>query len=424
LPLGELARHCYFMCRTYFDRARTKVLVASVVWLTSYGATLAAENLEFPAWIAGVRAEAAARGISDQILEQALADLEPMPRVVELDRHQPEFTQTFSRYLSKAVTDERVATGRELMRRNAKLLASIERQYGVPARFLVAFWGLETNYGRVKGGFPVIRALATLSFDGRRGAFFRSELFDALTILDQGHITNDAMKGSWAGAMGHTQFMPSSFLAYAVDRDGDRRMDLWNSVPDALASAANYLRHLEWNFGFTWGREVLLPEGFDVDLVAVSASARENNLPLHQWTDLGIRRANGGALPSADINASLVVPEGAEGAAFLVYENYNVILDWNRSVFYAIAVGHLADRLVGAGPLSAPPRTDEPLTRQEVIDLQLRLIELGYLSGEADGILGSKTRRAVKAFQSARGLVADGYADRTLVAEVVGNSTR
>ena len=412
------------MCRTYFDQARAKVLVASVIWLTSFGAGLAAENQEFPAWIAGVRAEAAASGISEQILEQALADLKPIPRVVELDRHQPEFTQTFSRYLSRAVTDERVTTGRNMMRRHAVLLASLEREYGVPARFLVAFWGLETNYGRAKGGFPVVGALATLSFDGRREAMFRRELLDALTILDQGHITNDSMKGSWAGAMGHTQFMPSSFLAHAVDRNADGRTDLWNSVPDALASAANYLRHLGWNFGFTWGREVLLPKGFDINLVSVSASAREHNLPLHRWAELGITRANGGALPSADINASLVVPEGAEGAAFLVYENYNVILSWNRSVFYAIAVGHLADRIVGAGPLSAPPRADEPLTRQEAIDLQLRLIELGHLSGEADGILGSKTRRAVKAFQSATGSIADGYADRPLAAEVANNSAK
>lgn len=396
-------------------RARIFALIMIATASTGHAAE---RNQEFSAWISGVRSEASSRGISDHTLNQALTNLEAIPRVVELDRQQPEFTQTFSRYLSRAVTDARVAKGREMMRRHAGLLASLERKYGVPARFLVAFWGLETNYGQVKGGFPVVGALATLSFDGRRDAFFRKELLDALKILDEGHVSVEAMKGSWAGAMGHTQFMPSSFLAHAVDRDGDNRKDVWNSVPDALASGANYLRHLGWNFGFTWGREVRVPPGFDIDLVSVSASAKETNLPLSRWAELGIKRANGGALPQADITASLVMPEGAEGAAFLVYDNYNVILDWNRSVFYAIAIGHLADRIAGAGPLVASPRTDEPLTRDDAIALQRGLIQLGHLDGDADGILGSGSRRAIKAFQSANNLVADGYADRALVADV------
>ena len=397
--------------------SRVAIIVASVLAASSLGHA-SEESQEFSAWVAGVRSEALSRGISERVLNQSLAELEPISRVVELDRQQPEFTQTFSRYLSRAVTEERIAKGRELMRRHAKLLSSLERNHGVPARFLIAFWGLETNYGRVKGGFPVIGALATLSFDGRREAFFRRELLDALTILEQGHIEVGSMKGSWAGAMGHTQFMPSTFLAHALDQDRDGRKDLWGSVPDALGSAAKYLSELGWQFGFRWGREVKLPADFDFDLASVSASAAENNLPLSHWADLQVKRANGSALPRADINASLVVPEGAEGAAFLVYDNYKVILDWNRSVFYAIAIGHLADRIAGAGPLIASPRTEAPLTREETIELQSHLIDLGYLSGDADGILGSQSRRAVKAFQSAKGLTADGYADRALVAEV------
>ncbi len=377
---------------------------------------------DFSAWLSGVKTEAAQRGISAGVLEQALADLELDPRVVELDRRQPEFTQTFSRYLGRAVTDARIKDGQDMMRRHANLLTALEREYGVPGRFLVAFWGLETNFGRIKGGFPVVGALATLSFDGRREAMFRRELFDALTILERGHIDAKSMTGSWAGAMGHTQFMPSTFLAHAIDRDGDGRVDLWNSIPDALGSAANYLHHLGWNFGFTWGREVRLPEGFDIDLASVSASAKETKLPLQQWADLGVKRADGGSLPLADITAALIIPEGAEGAAFLVYDNYNVVLNWNRSVFYAIAIGHLADRLAGMGPLVAQPRTDEPLSRSEVIDLQRGLIALEHLNGEADGILGSGSRRAVKSFQTANGLTADGYADRELANAVLVKS--
>ncbi len=410
------------MKRNIFAYARVVALAVFALFATRPEVRAEAVDRDFSAWLAGVKAEAAQRGISAGILEQALGDLEPDPRVVVLDRRQPEFTQTFSRYLSRAVTDERIKDGQDMMRQHANLLTALEREYGVPARFLVAFWGLETNFGRVKGGFPVVGALATLSFDGRREAMFRRELFDALTILDRGDIDAKSMMGSWAGAMGHTQFMPSTFLAHAIDHDRDGRVDLWNSVPDALGSAANYLHHLGWNFGFTWGREVRLPTGFNIDLASVSASAKDTKLPLQNWSDLGVRRADSGALPVADITAALVVPEGAEGAAFLVYDNYNVILEWNRSVFYAIAVGHLADRLVGIGPLVAKPRTDEPLSRSEVMDLQNGLIALEHLTGAADGILGSGSRRAIKSFQAANGLVADGYADRELADAVMEKS--
>ncbi|MEQ9448924.1 MAG: lytic murein transglycosylase, partial [Rhodospirillaceae bacterium] len=376
----------------------------------------------FGDWLEDVRLEAARRGISSGTIETALTDLEPIPRVVELDRRQPEFSRTFADYIQIAVSEERVQRGKDVMRRHGGLLADLERQYGVPARFLAAIWGLETNFGQVTGGFPVIGALATLSYDGRRGEFFRRELFNALTIVDQGHISASAMQGSWAGAMGHTQFMPSTFLRHAVDHTGDGRADIWNSVPDALGSAANYLHNLGWNFGYTWGRQVRLPEDFDYSLVSVDAGAMELRLPLSRWAELGVRRVGGGALSAAEISAAVVTPEGAGGAAFLVYDNYNVILDWNRSVFYAIAVGHLADRLVGAPPLVSLATSAKALSRDEVIALQAGLIELGFLSGSADGILGSGTRRAVRAFQKANGLQTDGYADHALAAEVAGQT--
>lgn len=372
----------------------------------------------FAHWVAGARAEATTRGIGAATVQAAFTGIEPIPRVVELDRRQPEFSQTFSRYLTNAVTDRRIGDGRAQIAQHAALLSGLEQDYGVPARFLVAFWGLETNYGRVKGDYPVIAALATLAFDGRRSTFFREEMFNALRIADAGHIALADMRGSWAGAMGHTQFMPSTFLRHAVDRDGDRHINIWGSVPDALGSAANYLHSLGWDGGRTWGREVKMPAGFDVGMSSLDVDAKENILPLSEWSILGIHRTDGGRLPNLDIAASLVLPQGAKGPAFLVYENYRAILKWNRSAFYAIAVGHLADRLTGAGGLSVPVDQAPPLRREEVMALQEGLIAQRFLEGTADGIMGSGTRQAVRRFQKARGLPPDGYADRTLIAAV------
>lgn len=377
---------------------------------------LSSEN--FARWLDGVRAEAVKRGISETTIHAALDNLQPVARVVELDRRQPEFTQTFSRYLNNAVNAKRIADGRAMLAQHAKLLASLERDFGVQGRFLVAFWGMETNYGRVMGDFSVIAALATLAFDGRREAFFRDELFKALSILDKGHISLARMKGSWAGAMGNTQFMPSTFLRHAVDRDGDAHIDIWGSVPDALASAANYLHALNWDGEGTWGREVKLPRGFDVGLSSLDVDAKENIKPLPAWAQLGVRRADGGPLPRRDIGASLMLPQGAGGPALLVYENYRTILKWNRSAFYAIAVGHLADRMTGGEELTTLATATEPLRRQDVVTLQEGLISQGFLKGAADGVMGSGTRQAIRRFQQARGLPPDGYADKTLITVV------
>jgi membrane-bound lytic murein transglycosylase B len=372
----------------------------------------------FEAWLAQLRADALARGISRPTVETALAGLAPIPRVLELDRRQPEFTQTFWRYLDGAVTARRVADGQAMLKQHAALLRRIEQRYGVPPRFLVAFWGLETNYGKGMGGFPVVGALATLAYDGRRAEFFRTELFNALQILDRRHIAPAAMVGSWAGAMGQTQFMPSTFLKYAVDEDGDGRMNIWTDVQDALASAANYLKALGWDGARTWGREVVLPEGFDPALASIDPNAAEIVKTLPQWAALGLRQGDGAALPRQEIAAALVLPAGIGGPAFLVYENYRAILKWNRSTFYAIAVGHLADRLAGGPALVAPRREEEPLRRDEVLALQAGLHRLGYLNGDADGVVGASTRQAVRAFQRARGLPADGYASRSLIKRV------
>jgi membrane-bound lytic murein transglycosylase B len=376
-----------------------------------------ASDQAFVTWLEQARADARKRGIKPATISQALSDIAPIPRVIELDGRQPEFSNTFTRYLNNSVTEARVRDGRALMQKHAALLNRIEREYGVPGRFLVAFWGLETNFGRVTGDYPVVTALATLAYDGRRGAFFREEMFNALTILDRGHIEYSKMKGSWAGAMGQTQFMPSTFLRYAVDEDRNGHIDVWGSTTDALGSGANYLKSLGWNSERTWGREVRLPTDFDPRLASLDVDARENIKPLSEWAALGVRRADGGPLPSVDVQASLALPAGRKGPAFLLYDNYRVILKWNRSAFYAIAVGHLADRLIGAGGLETKGSEGDPLRRDDIIALQEGLVSLGFLKS-ADGVMGSGTRQAVRAFQLANGLSPDGYPDRALITAV------
>ena len=299
-----------------------------------------AETASFSRWVDGLRREAAARGIRSATLDAALSGLKPIARVIELDRKQPEFTLTFRQYMDRVVPRARVEKGRQRLRENRALLEEIGRKYGVQPRFLVAFWGIETDFGRLTGGFRVIPALATLAYDGRRSAYFRRELLNALEILDQGHIALPDMVGSWAGAMGQSQFMPSSFVTFAVDYDGDGRKDIWNTKADVFASAANYLSRVGWKGDQTWGRPVRLPEGFDPGLVGLKVRKR-----LSEWQRLGVRRADGGDLPKRDLMASVVLADGPGGRAFVVYDNYHAILKWNRSTFFALAVGSLAEQI-------------------------------------------------------------------------------
>ena len=308
------------------------------------GSALAQEDgaESFAEWREGVRSEALSLGISAAIFDAAFADVEPIPRVIELDRSQPEVTLTFAEYLERVVPESRVAQGRELLAKHRDLLEPVGRKFGVPPRFIVALWGIETSFGRYLGGFPVIASLATLAHDGRRSAYFRGELLHALRILEDGHITPDAMMGSWAGAMGQSQFMPSSFVRYAVDYDGDGRRDIWGTHADVFASAANYLAQAGWRNGETWGRQVQLPAGFDQALAGLKVSKT-----LAEWHALGLRRADGSALPRADMNGSVVLPGGEEGPAYLVYDNYRTIMRWNRSYYFATSVGLLADRIGG-----------------------------------------------------------------------------
>lgn len=306
------------------------------------GSILPAQAREFDRWLEEFRAEALAAGISNATLERALAGIEPIPRVIELDRRQPEFTLTFEQYLERVLPERRVRMGREMLAEHAELLAQIGAEYGVQPRFIVALWGIETDFGRITGGFPVIAALATLAHDGRRSEFFRGELMNALRILDQGHIEPGDMQGSWAGAMGQVQFMPSSFLRFARDHNGDGRKDIWGSTPDAFASAANYLARSGWDDDQTWGREVRLPAGFDQALVG-----RDIRRGLQEWQALGVRRPDGSDLPGPDLPAALVQPDGPGGRTYVVYGNYHVLLKWNRSDYFATTVGLLSDRIAG-----------------------------------------------------------------------------
>ena len=321
----------------------TTNILKSMIVLTAMlfsGQALAEPDAKFLEWLEGVRMEARTQGISDAILDKSLADTAPIPRIIELDRNQPESTITFTNYINRIVNATRVRIGRAKLDAHRKILDQVGQEFGVQPRFIVALWGIETNFGQFTGGFSVVDALATLAYDGRRSAYFRGELMKAFKILEEGHIAPEDMKGSWAGAMGQSQFMPSSFLAYARDHDGDGAKDIWNTQADVFASAANYLKNVGWNDDLTWGREVRLPPGFDASLAALDVVKK-----IGDWQQLGVRRTDGADLPARTIDASIILPGGQGQPAFMIYDNYRATLRWNRSHYFATAVGLLSDRI-------------------------------------------------------------------------------
>lgn len=322
------------MLRNHF-----KKIVLSIVFVC-FSSVAYASTQSFDSWLVGMRAEAARQGISQHTIDSALSNIQPKHRVIELDRKQPEYKKTFAQYKEMIVNQTRINKGRKLMRTYASSLQEIENKYGVPKQFIVALWGIETNYGSNTGGFKVIPALATLAWEGRRASFFKKELINALKIVDAGHITAANMKGSWAGAMGQNQFMPSSFHAYAVDHNGDGKRDIWGTKIDVFASTANYLKRNGWITGQRWGRRVTLPPGFDKSLIGPKIRK-----PLSYWASLGVKKYGGGNLPQENMSASIVAPDGLGGEAYIVYNNYQTIMDWNRSTYFATSVGLLADQL-------------------------------------------------------------------------------
>ncbi len=382
------------------------------------GHVLSASNIEkkiiseesFPECKIALQAEARQAGVKENTVTEVLGKSKYVSNVIKYDRNQPEFVQTFPSYFGKRVTQWRVNKGRQLYNEHRELLTKITQRYGVPAHYLVAFWGLETNFGSYKGKMPIIDSLATLACDPRRSTFFTKELIQALLLIERENIKVSTMVGSWAGAMGHTQFMPSAYMRYAVDGDNDGTADLWNSIPDALTSAANFLNNLGWETGFRWGREVTLPENFDYQL-----SGKDQQYPLTFWSGKGLAKSNGDNIGQADLQASLLVPAGYQGPAFLVYDNFDIIMKWNRSEFYAIAVGHLADRIAGQTTLSKPLPDLPVYTLTQLKELQNSLNKLGFDVGDPDGIMGPATRKGIRNFQATINLTADGFPNTQVV---------
>ncbi|HEY8520035.1 MAG TPA: lytic murein transglycosylase [Gammaproteobacteria bacterium] len=308
-----------------------------------------AQREPFDAWLEKLEAEALAAGISQATLDAALAGVTPLEEVIERDRNQPEVKLDFWTYLGRVVSERRIEQGRAKLEEHRALVEAIAGRYGMPPELLVAVWGVESNYGERQGGFPVIAALVTLAYDDRRPTMFRRELLHALRIIDDGHIEPAKMKGSWAGAMGQLQFMPSTFIDHAKDGDGDGRKDIWGSPADALESAASFMSS-QWRRGQRWGRQVTVPAGFDRALAGL-----ETRKPLADWQRRGVRLVDGSDLPAADLSASIVLPTDGLEPAFLVYQNYRALLRWNRSHLFALAVAHLADRIAGRPPLVGAP---------------------------------------------------------------------
>jgi len=371
---------------------------------------LIAQDQTFAEWREQLRAEAFSLGISEETL-LAIDDLEaPLERVLELDDAQPEFIQTFTRYLSLRITPLQINRGQALLRQYAVLLEEVRQSYGVQPHYLVSFWAIESNYGRATGGFSVLQALATLAFDPRRADFFRTELLTALKIIDDGHIAVDNMSGSWAGAMGQLQFLPSVFARYGIDGDNDGKIDIWNSLPDIFHSAANFLSQSGWRGDERWGREVLLPSNFDFSLTGT-----RTRKPLQEWNDLGIIQINGLPIPVANMQASVILPAGAGGPAFLTYANFRATMVYNPSTFYALTVGHLADRYTGGAAIQRMPENEQAMSVADVQALQELLNAAGFDSGDPDGRVGSRTRTAVRAYQQNKELPMDGYASLKLL---------
>ncbi|OYT96887.1 MAG: murein transglycosylase [Pseudomonas sp. PGPPP3] len=365
----------------------------------------------FASWQAAFRQEALSAGIQAAVFDAAFKGVSPDMAVIRADRSQPEFSRPVWEYLDSAISTARVRRGQALLAEHASTLQAIEQRYGVDRRALVAIWGMESNFGQYMGDKSVIAALATLAYEGRRPAFAHEQLLAALRILQHGDVQPSRMRGSWAGAMGQTQFIPSTYNQFAVDFDGDGRRDIWDSSADALASAAHYLQKSGWQSGQPWGFEVTLPSGFDY--AQADAEIRKS---IGEWRKLGVNN-----IPAAanQANAVLLLPAGHRGPAFLVLDNFRAILKYNNSTAYGLAIGLLSDTLNGhPGVQAAWPRNDRQLGRSERIELQELLAHKGYAPGAADGIIGANTRKAVRAFQQSLGQPADGYPSHELLLQL------
>ncbi len=387
------------------------LVLSTALVVSSFLGSAHADEAAFASCLASLRADAQAKGVSGATYDANTAALAPDMAVIGFLDAQPEFVTPIWDYLAALVDDERVADGRAMLAEWAPVLARVEAEYGVDAATVVAVWGVESNYGRNFGSRPLLTSLSTLSCFGRRQSFFRGEFFTTLRIIQEGHVAPDRLTGSWAGAFGHTQFMPSTFMRLAVDFDGDGRRDLVDSVPDALASTANFLKRAGWRSDLPWGFEVSLPRGMDV-----SGVGRRNKQPISAWAARGVRRIDGAPMPAAATPAGLLLPAGKDGPAFLVTRNFDAVYSYNAAESYGLAIAHLSDRLRGGAPFATPWPTDDPgLSRAERRELQQLLIARGHDIGEADGMIGARTREALKLEQAALGLAADGRAGQRVL---------
>jgi membrane-bound lytic murein transglycosylase B len=385
---------------------RTISLVVSFVFC---GVSQAVDSVDFNQWLRRLKAEAKEEKISSRTIKNTFKNAKYLPRVIALDRSQPEFISTFVSYIDNRVTPSKIERGRALLQANETMLVGVETQYGVPKTILVAFWGLETNYGSNQGDFGLPSALMTLAYEGRRADFFRSQLLDAMRIVDAKHNTVAGMRGSWAGAMGHMQFMPSTFVKYGVDADFDGKINIWNSLPDAFSSAANYLAKTGWRKDEPAMMEVKLPVNFDYALAQLN-----NRKSAEKWSVLGVRDMQDQLLPELD-NAAIILPQGWHGPAFMVFSNFDVIMDWNRSVNYALSVAHLANQFVSDQPIITRDQAESgALSFNQMWALQGKLNELGFDCGPPDGFPGLKTQEAIRKYQATKNLPQDGYASPSL----------
>jgi membrane-bound lytic murein transglycosylase B len=369
---------------------------------------------DFSDWLNEFKQEAKDADISAKTIKATFKNAKYLPRVIVLDRGQPEFISPFLNYIGNRVTPSNIAQGRAMLVQHEALLSKVEAQYGVPKQILIAFWGLETGYGENKGGFGLPSSLMTLAYEGRRAEFFRHQLLDTMRIVDAGHNNVAGMRGSWAGAMGHMQFMPSTFIKHGIDADGDGRINIWSSLPDAFSSAANYLAKIGWQKAEPAMLQVKLPDNFDYSLAHLN-----NRKSVDKWSGLGVRDINDNILPSLD-NAAIVLPQGWQGPAFMVFSNFDVIMDWNRSVNYAISVAHLAAQFDEDKPMIVGDEVEnQALSFNQMWALQARLNLLGFKCGVPDGFPGLKMQAAIRQYQATQKLPQDGYASYRLYQQLL-----
>ena len=397
--------------------AIARSIVAGVTASALLFAPVSAQDLTFDAWLEGFRAEAEAAGVDGEVITKAFETVNINERVLTLNDNQPEFSRALWDYLDSALAQSRVDGGTTGIAANRNLLGEIEEKYGVDAEIITAIWGLESSYGNIMGNHDVIGALATLGWKGRRTGYGREQLIGALKILQNGYAKREELQGSWAGAMGQTQFIPTTYLVYAVDHDGDGRRDIWSNMGDVFASTANYLKASKYAHNMPWGVEVKLPDGFDYALADPSIKK-----PLAEWASSGLTGAKGSLLETYDPNlrGRLIVPAGARGPSFVVFGNFEAILKYNRSTAYALAVGMLSDYVAGrdGGVRQSWPRDDRPLSLSERKALQQALTDKGFEPGPVDGIIGAGTKKALRAWQKSQGLPADGYASADMLLKI------